>query len=189
MNNTGEDYEPRAANPAPANASQHEAQGRRSDGYPEGYLHGRAVENSIQRDREKTSLANGLILGIAVTGLLGLAVAAYFIFTPTADRDIIITPPVEAPESENELSEDAESGETTIIERSTEIIREPIPVPAPEQPQQAPPEVNVTVPPAQPNQSAPAVENNLEVQPSEAQPEASGETPEADAAPPSSATE
>lgn len=68
-----------------------------SSSYRDGYLHGRVTEHQIQENkqdvRENNKIAKGLIIGIGVTALVALGVAAMFIFSPRGEEDILIEPP------------------------------------------------------------------------------------------------
>lgn len=166
--------------------------------YRDGYVHGRVTEHHRAEDREiareDNNTAKGLIIGIGVTALVALGIAAMFIFSPREDNDTLILPPaVEDTVPETPVEDTEPANPPTIIDRTRETIREvPVPVPVPqEQPAQPntnveAPDVNVTVPsaPSSP-QPAPDVTNNtnIEVLPGENQqsPEQSQETAQPDA--------
>lgn len=146
--------------------------------YRDGYVHGRVTEHDKQENnqiaRENNNTAKGLVIGIGVTALVALGVAAMFIFSPREEQDnIIVPPPVEQPVPqepvENSVEETEPESSTTIIDRTRETIREvPVSVPQ-EQPasESEAPDVNVTIP----QQPAPEVTNNtnIEVLPGESQ--------------------
>jgi hypothetical protein len=117
--------------------------------YEEGYLHGRASERSLesqeQEVRSEHSAARGLLLGMALTSLVGLTVGAIFYLnqreespTPTP----VLVPARPAPQQPNR--------ETTIIERTTEKIQPSAPInqepPANPAPQQNQPDIRIIVP-------------------------------------------
>jgi hypothetical protein len=124
--------------------------------YEEGYVHGRASERSLenheQEVRSEHSAARGLLLGMALTSLVGLTVGAIFYLnqkeespTPTP----VLVPARPAPQQPNR--------ETTIIERTTEKIQPSAPInqEPPTAPQQSQPDIRIIVPNSG-QQSAPA---------------------------------
>lgn len=127
--------------------------------YEEGYVHGRASERSLenqeQQVRREHSATRGLLLGMALTSLVGLVVGAIFYLnhreessTPTP----VLVPARPAPQQPNR--------ETTIIERTTEKIQPSTPI-SPESrttPQQSQPNIRIIVPNSG-QQSAPSPQN------------------------------
>jgi hypothetical protein len=124
--------------------------------YEEGYVHGRASERSLENQeqevRSEHSAARGLLLGMALTSLVGLTVGAIFYLnqreespTPTP----VLVPARPAPQQPNR--------ETTIIERTTEKIQPPAPINEEPStaPQQSQPDIRIIVPNSG-QQSAPA---------------------------------
>jgi hypothetical protein len=124
--------------------------------YEEGYVHGRASERSLENQeqevRSEHSAARGLLLGMALTSLVGLTVGAIFYLnqreespTPTP----VLVPARPAPQQPNR--------ETTIIERTTEKIQPPAPINQEPStaPQQSQPDIRIIVPNSG-QQSAPA---------------------------------
>ena len=124
--------------------------------YEEGYVHGRASERSLENQeqevRSEHSAARGLLLGMALTSLVGLTVGTIFYLnqreespTPTP----VLVPARPAPQQPNR--------ETTIIERTTEKIQPPAPInqEPPTAPQQSQPDIRIIVPNSG-QQSAPA---------------------------------
>ena len=129
--------------------------------YEEGYVHGRASERSLENQeqevRREHSAARGLLLGMALTSLVGLVVGAIFYLnqrehspTPTP----VLVPARPAPQQPNR--------ETTIIERTTEKIQPSAPInqepPANPAPQQSQPDIRIIVPNFG-QQSAPSPQN------------------------------
>ncbi|MBD2128646.1 hypothetical protein NDI39_28700 [Microcoleus sp. ZQ-A2] len=125
--------------------------------YEEGYVHGRvserSLENQEQEVRSEHSAARGLLLGMALTSLVGLTVGAIFYLnqreespTPTP----VLVPARPAPQQPNR--------ETTIIERTTEKIQPPAPINQEPStaPQQSQPDIRIIVPNSgQPSAPAP----------------------------------
>jgi hypothetical protein len=125
--------------------------------YEEGYVHGRASERSLENQeqevRSEHSAARGLLLGMALTSLVGLTVGAIFYLnqreespTPTP----VLVPARPAPQQPNR--------ETTIIERTTEKIQPPAPINQEPStaPQQSQPDIRIIVPNSgQPSAPAP----------------------------------
>ena len=125
--------------------------------YEEGYVHGRASERSLENQeqevRSEHSAARGLLLGMALTSLVGLTVGAIFYLnqreespTPTP----VLVPARPAPQQPNR--------ETTIIERTTEKIQPPAPINEEPStaPQQSQPDIRIIVPNSgQPSAPAP----------------------------------
>ncbi|AUT01812.1 hypothetical protein CLI64_16260 [Nostoc sp. CENA543] len=123
-----------------------------NNSYQSGYVHGRNTERRYQqadlagRDNENT--ANGLLLGVLLTSLIGLTVGAFWYFNQqnaTVDNNA----PVETPVPN--ASATSQPQQTTIIERTREVPVErtrEVPVFIP-QPSSAPatPQINVTIPP------------------------------------------
>ncbi|MEW6495254.1 MAG: hypothetical protein AB1589_22465 [Cyanobacteriota bacterium] len=128
--------------------------------YEEGYIHGRASERSLedqhQQVRGKNNAARGLLLGIALTSLVGLTVGALFYFTqreesPTPASPVLVPVP-SSPQEPNR--------ETTIIERTTERVPETAPInqEPPTTSQESQPDIRVIVPRTE-QQQAPAPQN------------------------------
>lgn len=127
--------------------------------YHDGYVHGRVIENSqqaeIRRVRENDTAARGLLLGIILTSLLGLGLAAVYYLnqrneavepavTPTTAPRAIEPSPAPTPIRSTER-------ETTIIERAI-----PVPQPSAEERPATPTNIDITVPtpPSQPTPAA-----------------------------------
>lgn len=115
--------------------------------YEHGYLHGRVAEErrnaDLQEVRDNDNAARGLLLGILLTSLIGIPLAALFYLTQRdqtpapINRTIVVPSP--APSQSPQVQE-------RIIERDRVV---PIP--------QAPaPRVDVTIPNPAPQQQAPA---------------------------------
>lgn len=88
------------------------------------------LRRQAQSDRENSSAASGVALGIAITTLVGAGIAAYAFFNRQ--------PEAQAPQ------------QNTIIERTREVV------PAPQAPAVKAPDINITVPSPAPAQQAPA---------------------------------
>ncbi|HBL10193.1 MAG TPA: hypothetical protein DD379_01920, partial [Cyanobacteria bacterium UBA11162] len=119
--------------------------------YTEGYIHGRAAERSLENRsvdvEEKTTATRGLLLGVALTSLVGLTLGTVFFLNQQHEEPVpsIIVPSRQpSPEPQKE---------TTIIERTTETIQQP-----PASPVEVQPEINLTVPNGQ-QPTAPTQQN------------------------------
>ena len=130
--------------------------------YRDGYVHGRDVEQQrlevAQEVRDNDNAARGLLLGILLTGALGLATAAYFLTqrndTPVPTRETIVVPRTSpAPQQSPQVRE-------RVIERDR-VVPVPQQPATPSNPAPAP-NINITVPrteapaPAAPQVNAPA---------------------------------
>lgn len=157
-------------NHTPKNSSTHSQNGRNLNtpvetvnpdavSYEEGYVHGRASERSLENQeqevRSEHSAARGLLLGMALTSLVGLTVGAIFYLnqreeSPTSTP--VLVPARPAPQQPNR--------ETTIIERTTEKIQPSAPInqEPPTAPQQSQPNIRIIVPNSG-QQSAPSPQN------------------------------
>lgn len=189
----------------------HRVDDTRKAAYHDGYVHGRVVENSRERDlrdRDSNNAARGLLLGILFASLVGLVGGTlYYLSERNESPTPAIVPVPQETEPEPEAPQTIER-ERTIIER---VI--PIPQEAPETPAdnaaptpQTPPEqqqpeqnINITVPnsqtqetppeqPESPPASAPQIDIKLPEmkQETNATPEATAEPaapPETEAAP------
>lgn len=157
-------------NQTPKNSSTHLQNGRNLNtpletvnpdavSYEEGYVHGRASERSLkhqeQQVRSEHSASRGLLLGMALTSLVGLVVGGIFYLnqreespTPTP----VLVPARPTPQQPNR--------ETTIIERTTERIQPPSPInqEPPTTPPQSQPDIRIIVPNSG-QQSAPSPQN------------------------------
>lgn len=121
--------------------------------YRDGYVHGRASERSLeqqrQEDRDEKTAARGLLIGIALTSLVGLVVGSLFLLNQQQESQTpVLLPTPSAPQEPIR--------ETTIIERTQEvpvINQEP-----PTAPQDTQPDIQITIPsPGQ--QQSPAQQN------------------------------
>lgn len=123
--------------------------------YRDGYVHGQDIEHRRatvdQEIRDNDNAVRGLLLGILLTGLVGLATAAYFLTqrnqadAPQPANPTIVTPrtsPSPSPQQSPQVRE-------RVIERDRIV-------PVPQQPAPAP-DVNITVPNAAPQ--APATQS------------------------------
>jgi hypothetical protein len=124
--------------------------------YRDGYVHGRVNERRLNEEglevRDNNTAARALLIGIALTSLVGLTLGALFFWN---QRQEVITPvAVPVPAAPKPQASQSPS-QTTIIERT--IDRGTQVVPAPQSPASAPqsapaPRVNINVP----SQPAPA---------------------------------
>lgn len=118
--------------------------------YNDGYLQGRTTaerryEASVHA-RENDSAARGLLLGVLLTSLVGLAIGAYFLLTQRPTPTGVVVPPVTLPDVNAEPVPSPEVRER-IIERDRLIpIPQEVPVPS----------VTITVPESQPAPQPPA---------------------------------
>lgn len=127
--------------------------------YQEGYVHGRASERSVEKQSEEVRTDNiaarGLILGVALTSLVGLVVGILFYLSQrqeTPQPEPVISPNVSQPQNR----------ETTVIERTTENIQKstsinPAPPTAPQESQE---DIRIVVPNTE-QQQAPAPQNTI----------------------------
>ena len=124
--------------------------------YHDGYVHGRVVENSqqaeVQRVRETDTAARGLLLGIILTSLIGLALGAVYYLNQRNEAPNPAVAPTTAPRAIEPSPAEAPIRST---ERETTIIERAIPVPQPADPQpSSPTNIDITVPNPS-NQQAP----------------------------------
>lgn len=124
------------SNPDPTNHPGENHVVQPTQGYGSGYNQGRVVERqryeAVQQTRDENNTANGLLIGILLTGLvLGGAALAYFVTqrdrTPVPQRTIIVPSASPSPSPSPEVRE-------RVIERDRIV-----PVPQPQQ--SAPPVV------------------------------------------------
>ncbi|MBD2040665.1 hypothetical protein [Microcoleus sp. FACHB-672] len=116
--------------------------------YHDGYVHGRVVENSqqaeVQRVRENDTAARGLLLGIILTSLIGLALGAVYYLNQRNEAPNPAVAPTTAPRAIEPSPAEAPIRST---ERETTIIERAIPVPQPAAPQpSSPTNIDITVP-------------------------------------------
>lgn len=152
--------------------------------YRNGYVNGRVTENRAVRDyereqanRDTNNTAWGLLLGILLTSVAGLAIGSMFFFDYANRRNIPVGGPtptaVPVPSSNNNGVSPRSTPETqrstTVIERNVERTQQVVPIPQ-RQPEVSPePRVEINVPqqPAtivpQPQQNSnPAVNDTLD---------------------------
>src|SRR6478672_704000 len=130
--------------------------------YEEGYLNGRSSERRLQEDsyiaRENNNAASGLVLGLAIAALVGIAGGAFIYMNQRQDSPRQQILPIPVPNSSQPQSQPKTTQkDTTIIERTVNKTKEVIPVPqqpAPA-PQQKAPEININVPSPAQETSAP----------------------------------
>jgi hypothetical protein len=114
--------------------------------YQEGYIHGRASERSIENERqeirdEKTA-TRGLVIGAALTTLVGLTAGTLFFLNQNQANESS-TPVVVPPRTASQQP----AKETTIIERNTEIQQVPTVDQNPSvDTQDSQPDIQITVP-------------------------------------------
>jgi len=114
--------------------------------YQEGYIHGRASERSIENERqeirdEKTA-TRGLVIGAALTTLVGLTAGTLFFLNQNQANESS-TPVVVPPRTASQQP----AKETTIIERNTEIQQVPTVDQEPSvDSQDSQPDIQITVP-------------------------------------------
>jgi cytoskeletal protein RodZ len=120
-------------------------------------IHRDPVERRLEEERyvarENNSAAGGLLLGITIAALLGLAGAAFYFMnqrqeSPTQPTQIL---PIPVPNSSQPQSQPrTQEKNTTIIDRTIQKTKEVVPVPqqAPASKQTAPkaPDININVP-------------------------------------------
>ncbi|HBB35363.1 MAG TPA: hypothetical protein DDZ80_10705 [Cyanobacteria bacterium UBA8803] len=96
--------------------------------YTEGYVHGRAsersLENKVQDVRAQNTAARGLLLGIALTSLVGLVVGSLFFLARQNEQSAPVTPVIVPSAQPSAQSSPQSNPETTVIERTTNTIRE-----------------------------------------------------------------
>lgn len=152
--------------------------------YEEGYLQGRSSDRRVREEthivrEDNNSAASGLLLGLGLAALLALAGAAFWFMNRGGESPTeILTVPVpnSQPQQQQQQPQNS-SGDTTIIERTREVI--PIPQQqTPEPQQQAPaeaPDININVP--SPQEQAPAgSETNVNVSPEQPQTQGTDQT-------------
>jgi len=101
--------------------------------------------------REEKSSSSGVLLGITLAALVGLAGAAFFFMNRGEESPTQILPVPVPNNSQPQSQPQQPKNDTTIIDRTIEKTKEVVPVPqqqAPAPQQQAPsaPEVNINVP-------------------------------------------
>lgn len=125
--------------------------------YEDGYVHGRATERSFeqqyQQDKAERTATRGLLLGFALTSLVGLVAGTLFYLNQRQESPTPVLVPVPS-------NTQQPNRETTIIERETETTREPAPTrqEAPEAPRENQPDIRIIVPNSG-QQQAPASQN------------------------------
>lgn len=136
----------------------------KANSYSDGYVHGRIIERRIENEdiviRDNDNTARGLLVGIALTGLVGLGVGSFFFFSQRKPVPVPVVVPVPSPSA----AQTPKPQQTTIIQRERTIEQVPIIVPVPQPQATAPqpaPTVNINVPP----QPAPTVNINVPQQP------------------------
>lgn len=129
--------------------------------YQDGYVHGQVAERHLYEDedenRSRSNVARGVLLGIVLVSLIGLAVGTIFAFRQPEEELIDPTIAPGAPPADVLPSPIEPTDETTIIERQNEATTDVVPVPviSPTTPTTQP-DVNIIVPPTPPAPAAPA---------------------------------
>lgn len=118
-------------------------------------IHRDPVERRLDEERlvarENNSAAGGLLLGITIAALLGLAGAAFYFMNQRQESPTQILP-IPVPNSSQPQSQPrTQEKNTTIIDRTIQKTKEVVPVPqqqAPASKQTAPkaPDININVP-------------------------------------------
>ncbi|MBW4574997.1 MAG: hypothetical protein KME08_06900 [Aphanothece sp. CMT-3BRIN-NPC111] len=154
---------------------------RRAASYRDGYVHGRVSERHLEEEslrvRDNNNAARGLLIGIALTSLLGLGVLAWYLFfnRPVEESTPVIVP---VPSASPSPAVSQEQNRTTVIERQGASVPQIIPVPqqAAPAPQQGAPKVNITIPNST-QQPAPARQDtNVNVAPPQSSTQTQTET-------------
>jgi len=160
----------------------------RATSYRDGYVHGRVAESRIEEDRlevrDNNNAARGLFIGIVLTSLLGITLAALYYWNQRQQVEPAIVVPV--PTSPAPAANQQPNRQTTVIERQVDQVPQVVPVPQQPAtaPQQSAPKINVTVP----QQQAPAPKVNVTV-PSAAQQPAPRQNNTVNVTPPQSPTQ
>ncbi len=117
-------------------------------GYKQGRLSGRHVQEEYIRARENDSAARGLLLGIVVTSILGLLLGFLFYITrdtaPTPQSVVAPIPPTTEPQQVQPATGAQPQGQQPVVEQpetptETIVVPQPVFVPVPDQTQTAPP--------------------------------------------------
>lgn len=114
----------------------------------------RRLEEESYIARENNNTASGLLLGILLAAILGLAGAAFYFMNQRQESPTKILP-IPVPNSSQPQSEpQSTQKDTTIIDRTINRTKEVIPVPQQQAPapQQQAPDININVP-SQPQQA------------------------------------
>lgn len=139
-----------------------------NNSYQNGYTR-RAYEENL-RTRDDNNASRGLLMGVLLTSLLGIAIGALFFVNQQSQTPAVVPVPAE-PEAT-----DTETNNTQIRERVIERTRELVPVPqpqapAPQQPEaESAPPTDVTQPEVQPEVTQPEAVQPEVVQPEVTQP-------------------
>lgn len=129
--------------------------------YQEGYVHGRASKRSVEHQRQEVSpeksATRGLLLGIALTSLVGLTVAASFFVNQRNEDEIPPQTPVAVP---SPRASQSPVDQTTVIERTTETTEDVAPTTQSPTtaPQNVQPNIQITIPSPR-TQQAPTQQN------------------------------
>ncbi|MGB3204093.1 MAG: hypothetical protein WBB28_03825 [Crinalium sp.] len=103
--------------------------------------------------RENNGAASGLLIGLIIAALLGLAGAAFYFMNQRQESPTQILPIPVPNNSQPQSQPQSQDRDTTIIDRTIQKTREVVPVPVPQQ--QAPasqqtapkaPDININVP-------------------------------------------
>ncbi|HCF25819.1 MAG TPA: hypothetical protein DEV81_01030 [Cyanobacteria bacterium UBA11049] len=131
--------------------------------YQRGYVQGRIVDRRDQevlQARENESATNGFLIGILLTSIVGIVIAAlYFIYQQSQAPAPVVPVPVPTQSNPSETQDN----NTEIRERIIERTREVVPIPQPQAP--APTNEQPEVAPQPPAVEQPAVEQPSVEQP------------------------
>lgn len=143
-----------------------------STAYEKGYHQGRHSERLVQEDnyavRDNNSAASGIVIGLALAVIAGLAGGAMYLYNQRQESPRQTAPstqiiPVPVPNNSQPQQAPSSNKETTIIERTIDKTRDIVPVPtqpsaapSPQAPSKAPSaspsNINITIPaPQQPS--------------------------------------
>jgi hypothetical protein len=140
-----------------------------ADSYRDGYVSGRVSERSYQEEnlavRDNNNAASGLVIGLLLTSLVGLAAGTWFFLNQRNDAPAPVIPNIVVPRQPDAKpapaakpapeARQAPKKETTIIERTRDVL---VPVPQKQAPAPQPvapaPNINITVPNSEPKQPA-----------------------------------
>lgn len=147
----------------------------RPEAYRDGYTHGRIAEQrhleETQTVRDNDNAARGLLLGIILTSLVGLAAGLYYLSQRNTEEPVPATAPVVIPSASPEATLSPTPQNTIIQERTIESSPTIIPVPQPQATTSPAPQQNINIrqapaSPASPSTVSPDI--NITVPPSPA---------------------
>jgi hypothetical protein len=101
----------------------------RATSYRDGYVHGRVAESRIEEDRlevrDNNNAARGLFIGILLTSLLGITLAALYYWNQRQQVEPAIVVPV--PTSPAPAANQQPNRQTTVIERQVDQVPQVVP--------------------------------------------------------------